>query len=247
MRAERLARSVGVLSVCAVVWGCGASDGEGSGVERGGTAGQGGGGAPGVGGLSIGGSESGSGGDAGGKPNNGGSANSAGTSSNAGTSSGGSGGTASTACMELTSAEQTMLFEQAPHCTETFDYELEGSIDGGMVHDIRDGGFSGGYVNGNTGRFETPSGTSSDPSRVKIRFLWTKPLAHGDSCTTVDGIVVPPTGNPRAGQELCITQGVVGFVEGGPDDGNFKFHLYGARAGSDCSGEEVPIDLRGCM
>jgi hypothetical protein len=149
--------------------------------------------------------------------------------------------------MDLSSAEQMMLFEQAPHCTMTFDYQLEGSIDGGMVHDTRDDGFSGGYVNGNTGRFETPSAGSQDPTRVKIRFNWTRPLAHGDSCTTVNGIVVPPTGNPRAGVELCITDGAVGFVEGGPDDGNFKFYLYGARVGADCSGEEVAIDLRGCM
>jgi hypothetical protein len=149
--------------------------------------------------------------------------------------------------MELSDTEQTMLFEQAPHCTMAFDYQLEGSIDGGMVHDTRDAGFTGGYVNGTEGRFQTPSGNVPDPTRVQISFRWTRSLAYGDSCTTVGGIVVPPTGNPRAGEELCITRGAVGFVMGGADDGNFKFWLHEARTGADCSGEAVPIDLRGCM
>ena len=224
-----LAKSLGLSLLCALACGCGSSEGDGSDVEAGGT-------------PSMGGSASGNAGST----NNGGKQSSGGSANNGGSGVGGSGG--GPPCMELSSAEQTMLFEQAPHCTMTFDYQLEGSIEGGMVHDIRDDGYSGGFVNGTNGRFETPSATSApDPTRVKIRFNWTRALAHGDSCTAVNGIVVPPTGNPRAGEELCITEGVVGFVDGGPDDGNFKFHLYGARVGADCSGEEVPIDLRGCM
>lgn len=238
MRSARLARSLGVSLMGALTWGCGSAEQEGSGVEGGGTAGSGVGGTSTVGGVGIGGAASGSGGKA----------NTGGTASNAGTNSGGAGGAAGAAgCMPLNSAEQTALFEQAPHCTMTFDYQLEGSIDGGVVHDTREAGFTGGYVNGNTGHFETPSANSPDATRVKIRVDWTRALAHGDSCVLMQGLVVPPTGNPRAGEELCITQGAVGFVQGGADDGNFKFHLYGARAGADCSGEEVPLDLRGCM
>jgi hypothetical protein len=149
--------------------------------------------------------------------------------------------------MALSSAEQTMLFGQAPHCTMDSDYQLEGSIDGTTVHDTRNTRFTGGFTNSDNGHFETPSANSPDPTRVKVRFTWTQGLAHGESCTIVQGLVVPPVGHPRAGEEICITQGAVGFVMGGPEAGSFKFWLHEARAGADCSGEDVPIDLRGCM
>ena len=95
---------------------------------------------------------------------------------------------------------------------EAFDYGLDGTIDGGKVHDMRDATFTGGYANGNSGNF-----------------------------------AVPDANSPKApGVELCVT-GVVGFVKGGPEDSLFEFSLRSAHLGPNCTGAEVPIDVRGCL
>ncbi len=149
----------------------------------------------------------------------------------------------------LSAADAMALFAQAPHCTtdSSTSYLLEGSIDGGMVKDAPDG-FSGGFENGNTGHFTSPGfGGSTDPTRVSIDFEWKHSLAYGQASLISQGTVIPPAGHPRAGEEICITRGVVGFPSGGPEDGYFKFWLRGARLGPDCSGDEVPIEVRGCM
>ncbi len=75
--------------------------------------------------------------------------------------------------------------------------------------------------------------------REYVSFEWTLDLSYGDATAILNGKVIAPTGNPRAGVELCITQGAVGFPKGGPEDGIFTFWLRAARLGPNCSGAEV--------
>jgi hypothetical protein len=167
----------------------------------------------------------------------------------AGIGQGGGGGSAiggSATSIDLSATDKTKLFEQAPHCDANNAYLLEGSIDGVAVHD-GSAGFTGGFSNGNNGEFSTPSGVAAMDTRVRISFEWTHGLSYGQASTISNGTVIAPTGHPRAGVELCVTQGSVGFPEGGAEDGNFKFWLHATRLGPNCTGAEVAIDLRGCM
>ncbi len=147
----------------------------------------------------------------------------------------------------LSAADAMALFAQAPHCSDTTNFQLDGSIDGVAVHD--DGElFSGGYVNGSNGNFSSPGvGFPPDPKRVTVSFDWHHGLSYGQASTIAKGTLIAPLGHPRAGEELCITRGVVGFPQGGAEDGHFKFWLREAQLGPDCAGDEVPIEVRGCM
>jgi hypothetical protein len=55
-------------------------------------------------------------------------------------------------------------------------------------------------------------------------------------------------GQPFAGESFCITAGELGTrsVQAQADARELLFHISGARAG-DCSGEEVPVELFGCI
>jgi hypothetical protein len=142
------------------------------------------------------------------------------------------------------------LFMQAPHCSNTsFSLRIEGSIDGVAVSDIRVENSNAGFVNGGPGDFDTPF-TPEFPlesGQVAVSLQWTASLAYGQASATSSGIVVPPDGHPLAGQELCVSEGAVGFPGEGAEEGVFKFYVREARVGADCTGEAVPIDVRGCM
>jgi hypothetical protein len=158
---------------------------------------------------------------------------------------GASSGTAATE--GLSAADAMALFAQAPHCGVSTRYELDGSIDGGTVHDGPDD-FVGGFTNGDSGSFASPGvGVPPRPGRVAVAFEWKQGLINGQASTISSGTIIVPLGQPRAGETLCIKRGVVGFPQGGADESNFKFWLRAARLGADCGGAEVPIDLHGCM
>lgn len=158
---------------------------------------------------------------------------------------GGGGATGGTEA--LSAADAMALFAQAPHCGTNTAYQLDGSIDGGMVHDGADD-FVGGFTNGDSGNFTSVEpGFKPQPERVTINFEWRRSISYGQASAISNGTLIAPLGLPRAGERLCITRGVVGFPPSGNDEGNFKFWLRAARSGADCSGPPVAIDLRGCM
>jgi hypothetical protein len=147
----------------------------------------------------------------------------------------------------LSAADAMALFAQAPHCAADTFFQLDGSIDGVPVHDDGES-FTGGFTNGSNGNFSSPSdGFPAEPERVTVSFDWHHSLSYGQASIIASGTLIAPLGHPRAGEELCITRGVVGFPSGGPEDGHFKFWLRQARLGPACGGAEVPIEIRGCM
>ncbi len=147
----------------------------------------------------------------------------------------------------LSAADAIALFAQAPHCLGDTFFQLDGSIDDVAVHDDGES-FAGGFINGTNGNFSSPSvGFPPQPERVALNFDWHHSLSYGQASTIAKGTLIAPLGHPRAGEELCITRGVVGFPQGGPEDGHFKFWLREARLGPDCAGDQIPIEVRGCM
>ncbi len=142
------------------------------------------------------------------------------------------------------------LFMQAPHCSNTsFSLRIEGSIDAAAVSDTRLESVNAGFVNGGPGDFDTPFTPEFplEPGQLALSLQWAASLAYGQASATSSGSVVPPDGHPLAGAELCVSEGAVGFPGEGAEEGVFKFYVREARVGADCSGEAVPIDLRGCM
>lgn len=141
------------------------------------------------------------------------------------------------------------LLSQSPHCPMGTDaLRIEGSIDGAAVDDQRSTNINAGLVNFGDSTFDSPLGTllPLQPSELEIHLKWMGSLVYGESGTTTGGTLVAPAGAAHAGQTLCISKGAVGFAEGGSEDGVFKFKVSELRAGADCMGEIVPVDLRGC-
>lgn len=143
------------------------------------------------------------------------------------------------------------LLSQAPHCpTGTDALRIEGTVDGATVNDQRTAGdqINAGYENFAMPAFDTPltNLVALPASGLEIHFGWTQSLAYGETDTINAGTLVAPSSAVHAGQTLCITAGEVGFVDGGAEDGTFKFRVTALRAGADCMGEVVPVELRGC-
>lgn len=197
------------------------------------------GGAAQAGKANSGGSSSVAGASAGSAPMNGGAAGVAGL---GGSSSGGS----SAGSAPVSSAELSALYAQAPHCLVAagFAFHLQGTVDGAAVQDDRTTGLNAGFE---IRKFTTPAGdVPLPPAQVKLSFEVSQTLNYGEGAAIITGQIVPPVGHPRAGQPLCITDGIAGL----PSDraeGALKFWIRGARSGADCSGPVVQIDLRGCM
>jgi hypothetical protein len=143
------------------------------------------------------------------------------------------------------------LLSQAPHCPAGTDaLRIEGTVDGATVNDQRTASdqINAGYSNFTMPTFDSPL-TDIVPlpaSQLELHFGWAQSLAFGQTDTIEAGTLVAPSGAAHAGQTLCITGGQVGFVDGGAEDGVFKFRVSALRAGADCTGEVVPVELRGC-
>ncbi len=142
------------------------------------------------------------------------------------------------------------LLSQAPHCPAmTNALKIQGTLDGSSIEDIRSTNINAGYVNFGQAYFATPFvelATLAD-GQVGLRLEWLNaPIAHGETTPASSGFVTAPSNHPRAGEKLCVTSGQIGFVQGGEEDGAFKFAVTGARTGADCTGSDLAVDLRGC-
>lgn len=142
------------------------------------------------------------------------------------------------------------LLTQAPHCPVGTDaLRIEGSVDGATVNDQRSTNINAGLTNVGNSTFDTPlvDFAALQPSELEIHIQWAKSLFYGQTDVTSGGTLIAPSGSAHAGQTLCITAGNVGFVDGGSEDGTFKFKVSELRAGADCMGDVVPVELRGCF
>lgn len=142
------------------------------------------------------------------------------------------------------------LLSQSPHCPVGTDaLRMEGTVDGAVVNDQRTDNSNAGLVNIGQPSFDTPF-TNLAPlgaTQLEIHFGWMQSLLYGQTDEMTTGTLVAPSGAAHAGQTLCITSGDVGFVDGGTEDGAFKFRVTELRAGADCLGDIVPVELRGCF
>jgi hypothetical protein len=146
------------------------------------------------------------------------------------------------------------LLSQTPHCQagETA-LRIEGSIAGSTVNDQRSTNISVHLTTSVTSTFDSPAGNvfgnlvpKPQPSEIEIHLKWAGSVSVGQTSPTTGGNLVAPAGTAYAGQTLCITQGAIGFGEGGSEDGVFKFKVSELRAAADCQGEVLPVELRGC-
>jgi hypothetical protein len=160
------------------------------------------------------------------------------------TSAGGAGGAGDTM---LPDADKTALFEQAPHCTD-FSFRLDGTLDGKAIEDVRTNNFNAAFQNGSPFHFYTPEGNVPlAAGQVAMTFESALGLVNGAARKMSKGTLVPPAGFSHAGEELCITEGALGFPKEGDERGVLKFWVHAARLGPDCAGAEVPVELRGCL
>src|SRR5262249_26008559 len=140
------------------------------------------------------------------------------------------------------------LLGQAPHCEAGGDsFHVEGTLDGANIDDRRTTSTDIGLVGLPMPRFDTPYAgiAMPGPDQIELHLKWAKALGYGQTDSTTGDYLKPPMTHPRAGEKLCITAGEVGFVDGGSEDGVFKFHITGVASGADCA-TSVPVDLRGC-
>jgi hypothetical protein len=147
-------------------------------------------------------------------------------------------------------ADGSGLLSQAPHCPAgTSALRLEGTVDGVTVDDSRSTNLNVGLTNFGASTFDSPFSNAFplQPSELEIHLKWANSVVHGQTGPTTGGSLVAPAGATQAGRTLCITEGAIGFVDGGSEDGVFKFKVSGARAGADCTGEAVTVALRGCF
>jgi hypothetical protein len=142
------------------------------------------------------------------------------------------------------------LLSQAPHCpTGTDALRIEGSLDGVTIDDQRSTNINAGLSNFGNSSFDTPFSNLAplQSSELEVHLKWMGSLFFGQTGPTTGGSVVAPSGAAHAGQTLCVSAGSVGFADGGSEDGVFKFKVTELRAGVDCTGEVVPVELRGCF
>lgn len=145
--------------------------------------------------------------------------------------------------------DKPSLLAGAPHCMgDAPVFHVQGTLDGVSIDDARSTNSNVGLVNIGTPSLDTPFSTSVSlaANQVELHLKWMTSLAYGQTGAATGDYLMPPSSHPRAGEKVCISAGQVGFVDGGSEDGGFKFHITQARAGAGCS-VDVPIDLRGCF
>lgn len=142
------------------------------------------------------------------------------------------------------------LLTQAPRCVgATDELNIEGTLDGASILDRRTSNINAGLVNLGEPRFDTPAVELAPVAagQVELHLKWTRSLAFGESERMQRGFMTAPSTHPRAGESLCITAGEVGFVDGGEEDGVFKFRIDEVRQGADCNGAVLPVAVSGCF
>lgn len=160
------------------------------------------------------------------------------------------GGTnSSSATTSGTSPIDATLFDGEPRClaSEGSIFRLRGTLGGADIADDRatTGGFSQGT---NGGDFDSPqAGLKVSAGQTEIHFSWATLVTLGAQAPITGGTIMPPSTHVLAGQTLCTTKGVMGFVHGGAEDDALKFRITEAVLGADCSGAAVVIDVRGCF
>ncbi|HYQ44089.1 MAG TPA: hypothetical protein VER11_19040 [Polyangiaceae bacterium] len=154
------------------------------------------------------------------------------------------------ACGSSDGGAMTGVLAQAPHCpTDKPALKIEGTIAGAAIVDTRaDNDINAGYENATTGRFATPfvSLATLESNQLALTFTWPHALFYGDTSAISGGSLTLPATHPQAGAVYCVSQGQVGFVDGGSEDGALKFAITEVKAGADCSGAPAAVDLRGC-
>jgi hypothetical protein len=140
-----------------------------------------------------------------------------------------------------------VVLTQAPYCPYgSRALKISGTIGGVAIEDSRTGSIDVGLAN-DQGSFFTPNEyvIPLADNQLALSILWPRNLTPGNVVAISQGNVTPPA-NHQAHLRSCIWSGQVGFVEGGAEDGAFKFAVTRVKAGVDCSGEVTPVDVRGC-
>jgi hypothetical protein len=126
---------------------------------------------------------------------------------------------------------------------------VEGNVSDGALADVRTSNANAGLTQLGTSEFKTPfsaQGTLPD-SALAITLDWSGIIAHGQTAPVTSGQFTLPVTHPLAGQTWCIQAAQIGFVDGGAEDGTFKFAVTTATPNADCSGAATPVDIRGCF
>lgn len=154
------------------------------------------------------------------------------------------------ACSSDGEQKTNALFGQAPHCASNESVlRIEGSVAGGEIDDTRTTNVNAGLENFGASSFYTPV-TDLAPlaaNQLAMKINWSGSLAYGDSSAIGSGTLTLPASHPSAGSAFCVSAGSVGFVDGGSEDGAFKFAITELKGGADCTGNAQAVDLRGCF
>jgi hypothetical protein len=141
------------------------------------------------------------------------------------------------------------VLNQMPNCPTGADaLKIEGSVDGGAIDDTRSSNINAGYENLNMPNFNTPlAGLASlEANQLALTIDWGTGIFNGQTAPITGGTMTLPANHPNPGAQFCVSAGTIGFVDGGSEDGAFKFDITRVKAGADCSGAALTVDLRGC-
>lgn len=97
------------------------------------------------------------------------------------------------------------------------------------MDDSRSTNLNVGLTNFGSSTFDSPFSNAVPllSSQLEIHLKWASSVAYGQTAPTTGGSLVAPAGATQAGRTLCITEGAIGFVDGGSEDGVFKFKVSG--------------------
>jgi hypothetical protein len=142
-----------------------------------------------------------------------------------------------------------VVLTEAPYCPYGSNaLKISGTIAGVAIDDSRTGNIDVGLENNLAGGFYTPNEyvIPLADNQLAVSIHWSKQLTPGDVVAIHDGNVTPPASHPQANLRSCIWGGQVGLVQGGAEDGAFKFAITRLKAGVHCDGEVTAVDVRGC-
>lgn len=131
---------------------------------------------------------------------------------------------------------------KVPRCDNGIrtQYQLRGTIDGSAVT-VSGSAFSD-FIKGQYRKLSAMAGKV----QVDLSLRWEKPLVFDREVPLTGETLIVPAGHPKAGRQICITEGTFGAT---PADGGSSvqvfFKITGARDG-DCDGPVVPIDVAAC-
>src|SRR5450432_2948331 len=131
------------------------------------------------------------------------------------------------------------VFSQSPNCVAGTDaLKIEGTVDGAAIIDDRTADINAGYENIGMPNFNTPLSTLAPlpANQLTLKIEWSTGIFNGQTAPVTGGALTLPATHPDAGAQFCVSAGTVGFVDGGSEDGAFKFDITQVKAGADCSG-----------